>query len=103
MSPDNSDPRPKTTITPYIPIEWPIGMTIDLTKPQHVAQSFRDVLAGRRSNRSFGPLTIAKLAMYLHHALNHRKRRTHAMLQKRPILRLPGYHAHRASMRQLLL
>lgn len=68
MSPDNSDPRPKTTITPYIPIEWPIGMTIDLTKPQHVAQSFRDVLAGRRSNRSFGPLTITDLSALLWYA-----------------------------------
>lgn len=65
MSPESPDPRPAAEVTPYTPIIWPVGMVRDLDKPQHIAQSYGDVLAGRRSNRNFGKLTLKDLSALL--------------------------------------
>lgn len=65
MSPDTPDPKPASEVVPYSPIRWPVGMVLDLDKPRHIVQPYHDVLAGRRSNRSFGKLTLEDLSALL--------------------------------------
>jgi SagB-type dehydrogenase family enzyme len=61
----SSDPRPKDAITPYEPISWPVGAVLDLAEPADIMQSFCDVVVARRSNRTFGPLTLVDLSALL--------------------------------------
>ncbi|OEZ61255.1 nitroreductase family protein [Duganella sp. HH105] len=56
------DPRPKSEIQPYQPLDWPVGARVPLSVPVDVAQSFCDVIAARRSTRTFGPLSKEDLS-----------------------------------------
>jgi SagB-type dehydrogenase family enzyme len=72
---DAPDPYPKGQVTPYTPILWPAGAVVDLVKPVEVKQSYGDVVAARRSNRSFGPLSASDLSALLWYACRQVARR----------------------------
>ena len=82
-----SDPRPKEQIQPYQPFIWPSGHTVSLVTPEDIPQSFCDVVAARRSNRKFGPLTLTDISSLLWYSSRVLARRGSALgfdLSQRP-------------------
>lgn len=59
------EPRPRSQIQPYHPFAWPTGSSIGLVPPEDIAQSFCDVVAARRSARTFGPLAMTDMSSLL--------------------------------------
>lgn len=60
-----AEPRPKEQVQPYQPFTWPSGHTVSLVTPADIPQSFCDVVAARRSSRTFGPLTLTDISSLL--------------------------------------
>lgn len=60
-----AEPRPRERIQPYQPFTWPSGPVINLVAPDDIAQSFCDVVAARRSSRTFAPLALSDIASLL--------------------------------------
>jgi len=58
-------PVPHDTRQNYAPFAWPVGDVEQLVKPNLAIQSFVDVLGARRSQRTFGPLTVRDLSSLL--------------------------------------
>lgn len=73
---DTPDPYPKSHVTPYTPILWPSGPVVDLVEPGVVKQVYSDVVAARRSHRSFGQLSIADLSALLWYGCRQVARKT---------------------------
>lgn len=60
-----SEPRPRSQVEPYRPFAWPSGPSVSLVPPEDMVQSFCDVVAARRSTRTFGPLAITDMSSLL--------------------------------------